>query len=75
MDTRYDFDDSSSERIVYVKPVAVSDLPQQVQDQADGLETLYAVHTAEGEQLALVADRNMAFVLARQHDYSPVTVH
>ena len=29
----------------------------------------------EGQQLALVADRRMAFILARQNDLEPVTVH
>ena len=62
-------------QMVYVKPVAVGDLPQEVQDQADGLQTLFAVHDAEGQQLALVADRRLAFVLARQHDMVPVTLH
>ena len=34
-----------------------------------------AVHNTEGERLALVNNRRLAFVLARQHDLSPVTVH
>jgi hypothetical protein len=62
-------------RVVYVKAVAVVDLPKDVQASVPGRELLYAVHDAEGEQLALVADRKMAFVLARQHDYAPVAVH
>lgn len=70
------FDTSPSDRrIVYVKAIDVTDLPQEVRDQADGFEQLYAVHNAEGEQLALVADRGLAFRLARQHDYAPVPVH
>jgi hypothetical protein len=40
-----------------------------------GAETLYAVHNAEGGRLALVADRTMAFILARQNDLAPVSVH
>ncbi|MFM2366106.1 MAG: hypothetical protein RIR95_714, partial [Pseudomonadota bacterium] len=27
------------------------------------------------EQIALVADRKMAFALALQHDFAPVSVH
>ncbi|MDW4497095.1 DUF1150 family protein [Sulfitobacter sp. D35] len=61
--------------IVYVKTVAVETLPQEVRDQAGDLDKLFAVHDAEGQQLALVADRGMAFRLARQHDYAPVAVH
>ena len=62
-------------RIVYVKTVDVADLPDEVQDKVDGFEQLYAVHDAEGQQLALVADRKLAFRLARQNDYAPVAVH
>lgn len=71
----FDFKGSDESKIVYVRPVAMADLPQDVRDQATGIETLYAVHRADGERLALVADRNLAFVLARQHDFAPVTVH
>lgn len=62
-------------RTVYVKTVDVADLPADVRENAEGHDQLYAVHNAQGDQLALVADRQMAFVLARQHDLSPVAVH
>ncbi|WP_299368961.1 DUF1150 family protein [uncultured Tateyamaria sp.] len=62
-------------RMVYVKPVLVTDLPREVRDQAEGLELLFAVHDAEGQQLALVADRKMAFALAVQNDYAPQPLH
>jgi hypothetical protein len=75
MDTKYKFAPETDSRIVYVRPVAVSDLPQEVQEQVGGAETLYAVHNAEGGRLALVADRTMAFILARQNDLAPVSVH
>jgi hypothetical protein len=61
--------------VVYVKPVAVSTLPAEVQEKVHGLDTLFAVHDAAGTQLALVADRRLAFALARQHDKVPFTVH
>ena len=63
------------DRTVYVKTIAVTDLPREVRDQAEGLEQLYAVHDAAGQQLALVGDRKLAFALARQNDYAPVLVH
>ncbi|WP_299659198.1 DUF1150 family protein [uncultured Ruegeria sp.] len=62
-------------RIVYVKAVDVADLPQNLREQAGDLDQLYAVHDSDGQQLALVADRKLAFVLAREHDLSPVAVH
>ena len=75
MDVKYDFGPDAENRIVYVRKVAVKDLPSDVQAQAGGLDSLYAVHRADGEQLALVRDRALAFVLARQNDLAPVTVH
>ena len=74
MNTKYTFPESA-QGLVYVKTVNVADLPEEVQEEADGREQLFAVHNADGEQLALVADRQMAYVLARQNDLSPVTVH
>ncbi|UOA28066.1 DUF1150 family protein [Pseudosulfitobacter sp. DSM 107133] len=69
------FDTEPKSNIVYVKTIDVSDLPQDVQEQAEGLDHLYAVHDAQGTQIALVADRKMAFVLARQNDLAPQAVH
>lgn len=69
------FDSEPKSNIVYVKTIDVSDLPQDVQEQAEGLDQLYAVHDAQGTQIALVADRKMAFVLARQNDLAPQAVH
>ncbi len=74
MQTPQNFDEEIG-RLVYVKTVDVADLPDQLREEAGELEQLYAVHDEKGQQLALVADRNMAFVLAREHDYSPVAVH
>ena len=65
----------TGDRTVYVKTVLVNELPQEVRDQAQGLDQIYAVHDAEGQQLALVGDRKLAFALAREHDYAPVLVH
>ena len=35
----------------------------------------YAVHAADGTQIALLADRDVAFATVRQHDLEPVSVH
>ncbi|MDE3027961.1 MAG: DUF1150 family protein [Paracoccaceae bacterium] len=75
MDVKYDFGPDTGPRIVYVRPVAVTSLPEEVQAQAVGLDTLYAVCDADGEQLALVRDRGLAFALARQNDMAPVNAH
>lgn len=75
MNTPFEFNNDDGPRIVYVKTVDVADLPDEVRASAGDLEQLYAVHDADGQQLALVADRRLAFVLARQHDLDPVAVH
>jgi hypothetical protein len=62
-------------KIVYVRPIAVSDLPDDLRDQVNGLEVIYAVHAPNGDQLALVANRALAFHLARQHDATALSVH
>lgn len=78
MDVKFDFDRfgmGADQRIVYVRSVKAADLPQDVQEQVGDAKTLYAVHDAMGERLALVADRKLAFLLARQNDLAPVAVH
>lgn len=75
MNTRYFPQSDSPSRIVYVREVAVADLPDDIRDQADGVETLYALHRPNGERLALVANKGLAFALAREHDLAPVSVH
>jgi len=78
MYTEFDFGTFGQEdesRIVYIRQVSVEDLPDEVRDAAEGAAVLYAVHSADGERLALVKERNLAFALARQNDFAPVTVH
>lgn len=74
MNTKFDFG-YEGENIVYVRPVLVADLPREMQEAAEGAEELYAVHDADGQRLALVKDRRLAFILARQNDLAPVNVH
>ena len=75
MNDTYEIGPAGPERIVYVKPVEVADLPAEVRAEAGDLKELFAVHSADGERLALVRDRQMAFMLARQNDFAPVNVH
>ncbi|GAB1364810.1 DUF1150 family protein [Rhodobacter sp.] len=75
MNTPFDALPNGSTRIVYVRPVQVADLPDDVREQIEGRDVVYSVHGADGQQLALVADRQMAFHLARAHDFAPVNVH
>lgn len=49
--------------IAYVKPVLV--------DGGVG----FAIHAADGTQMALIADRALAFAVVRQNELEPVSVH
>jgi hypothetical protein len=49
--------------IAYVKPVTV-----------DG-GTSFAIHAADGTQMALTANRDLAFAVVRQNEMEPVSVH
>lgn len=75
MDVKYEALPETERSIVYVRPVPVADLPEEVRAQIGGLSTVYSVNRPDGERLALVADRRLAFALARQHDLAPVNAH
>jgi hypothetical protein len=75
MNSPINFDKTGGTPIVYIRAVAVADLPDEVQREAQGIDRLYAVHDADGARLALVRDRALAFVLARQNNMAPVNVH
>jgi hypothetical protein len=49
--------------IAYVKPVVV-----------DGTAG-YAIHAADGTQIALTGNRDIAFAVVRQNELEPVSVH
>ncbi len=69
------FPEQDGKRIVYVREVKAADLPEEVRARTGGLDHLYAIHAEGGEVLALVADRDQAFVVARQNELAPVSVH
>ena len=52
-----------SMHVAYIKPVTV-----------DG-STAYAIHAADGQELGVFGERDVAFVAARQNDLEPVSVH
>ena len=75
MDTKFDFTKHGIERKAYVRPVAYADLPEDMQAETKGYEVVYAIHSEDGERLALVKDRDLAFAVARTNDFTPVSVH
>lgn len=51
------------EQLAYVKPVTIAG------------DSLFAVHAADGTEIALIADRDVAYAAVRQHSLEPVSVH
>ena len=58
-----DFAAYGSQHLAYLKRVAIDGQPA------------FAVHAADGQQLAVVAQRDVADALVRQNDLEPVSVH
>jgi hypothetical protein len=67
--------------LVYVRPVKAAEIlasvsSSQVQGfDLDPEQTLYAVHRADGERLAVLTDRDSAVAAAIAHELAPVSVH
>lgn len=74
MDTTYGFK-ANEDRIVYVRSIETSELPEHLREQTGGLAKVYGVFGANGEQIALTKDRSMAFDLARNNELTPLSVH
>jgi len=62
------------DRVVYVCEVNKKDLPEAVA-KVISQDQVYSLNSSNGERLALVKDRSLAFVLARQNEFHPVPVH
>jgi hypothetical protein len=75
MNTPFNGLPQGSDKIVYVREIAVAELPDEVRDQLGDAQMIWSVHGADGRQLALVADKKLAFHLALEHDFTPVSVH
>jgi len=75
MFTKFDFAKHGIKRKVYVRPVARADLPEDMRVEFGLTDQVYAIHSEDGERLALVKDRDLAFAVARTNDFMPVSVH
>lgn len=69
-------------KLVYVRTVLASECADDLVDDETGAvidipgdTTLYSVHAGDGQRIALVGDRDLAFAAARQHEMNPVSVH
>jgi len=52
------------QNVAYVKPTT-----------RENGRTRYAIHTADGSEVAVVAGRDIAFATVRQNDMEPLSVH
>jgi len=75
MDHPYPMDSTGGRAIVYVRAVSVDTLPDEVRAQMPGLSRVYAVHSDDGQCLAFLPNRQMAFAMARKNDFAPVSVN
>ena len=79
--TKEDLKGLGAPDLVYVREIRASDvLADVVAEEAKGLmidpgATLFAVHAADGERLAVMLDRETAFAAAVAHELEPVSVH
>ena len=76
------FDGYETGKTVYIRAVKALDVIDEIEDDLNELEVevassdiLYSVHAADGERLAIIGDRELAFAAARQHEMDPVSVH
>lgn len=67
--------------LVYVRPISGAELIASTPvDALQGIEldpaqTLYAVHRADGERIAVLGDRQSAMAAAVAYELEPVSVH
>lgn len=79
--TKEDLQELGAPDLVYVRQILASDVLADTPVSAikgleiDPAQTLYAVHSADGERLAVMIDRETAFAAAVAHELEPVSVH
>ena len=67
--------------LVYVRPIKAAEIlantpVEQIRGfDLDPEQTLYAVHRADGERLAVMTDKDSAVAAALAHELAPVSVH
>lgn len=70
---------SGNGALAYVRTVTAREVmaehPLPELSDVDGDTIWYAVHAEDGERLAVTDDRNLAFVMARRHDFNAVSAH
>jgi hypothetical protein len=79
--TREDFKALGAPDLVYVREIKAKEvLAGATVESVGGIDldpdqTLYAVHSADGERLAVLIDKKSAFAAATAHELVAVSVH
>jgi len=75
------FTDLGAPRLVYIREIKAAEvIADTAVDVIEGFDlqpeqTLYALHSAAGQRLAVLIDRKSAFAAAMAHQLAPVSVH
>ena len=79
--TRDEFQALGAPDLVYIREIKARDVLGSAEVESvqgfsiDPNQTLYAVHSAAGERLAVLIDKQSAFAAAAAHELAPVSVH
>ena len=76
--TNKDFSALGAPDLVYIRTIRAAEILNDIEDvdfDLDPNQTLYVMHGADGERLAVMLDRETAFAAAEAHDMEPVSVH
>ena len=65
---------AASDRIVYVRAMRPEEVPAELPTDTPP-DALYSIHDASGMRVGIAPGREMAFLAARQHELTPVSVH
>lgn len=79
MDTPFTLPSHRIRPTVYVSEVSAATLPEEILShilvQAPDTQVMYALNDVDGDRIALVSSRELAFSLAHENDLWPVSVH
>jgi len=76
--TSKDFSAFGAPDLVYIRAIRAAEILNDIEDvdvDLDPNQTLYVLHGADGERLAVMLDRETAVAAAEAHDMAPVSVH
>jgi len=61
--------------VVYIRSIERAELPSEILETVAETVPLFAVFAEDGQQIAVVEDQEIAFELAKEHQFSLHSVH